>query len=337
LCPRIAKAVAVEKTLRKTKVDIRSGESHEREDRAKAFAHDLLMGRGWAVLRTSNAGNRHFLHVADPSGLERCLWFKLGWNPGGGQDSAVQITMLTADEVGLSPAKWSDASVADAVNGVLARAQAAGATDLYLFSLESDNATPVAALLLPMEQASQTFLGCLSLASKVTRNGASPVFWLRGYNEVSRLLADHVKSACTMDLLAQAKPLIVPDSIQDIDQSPIGAVGLGSPEKVLRLLARFSRDATVRRRVLDRANGRCEYCGRTEFTTCAGTPYLEAHHVLSLAANGPDSLENVIALCAAHHREAHYGANWEALAEKMMSIVGERNRGEVPRFEASAK
>jgi 5-methylcytosine-specific restriction protein A len=73
--------------------------------------------------------------------------------------------------------------------------------------------------------------------------------------------------------------------------------------------------------VIARASGKCEFCGRVDFTTVNGTPYLEAHHILSLSANGPDSDSNVIALCASHHREAHYGRNWEELAVKMLGLV----------------
>ncbi|WP_189613360.1 HNH endonuclease [Saccharospirillum salsuginis] len=69
----------------------------------------------------------------------------------------------------------------------------------------------------------------------------------------------------------------------------------------------FVRRAEVRRYVLVRANGKCEYCGAQGFTMANGRLYLETHHVIPLHDNGPDSVENVVALCPNHHREAHHG------------------------------
>lgn len=66
------------------------------------------------------------------------------------------------------------------------------------------------------------------------------------------------------------------------------------------------RSAAVRERVLQRAAGHCEWCGRPGFTTLAGAMYLETHHVIPLADDGPDHETNVMALCPEDHRRAHY-------------------------------
>jgi hypothetical protein len=50
-----------------------------------------------------------------------------------------------------------------------------------------------------------------------------------------------------------------------------------------------------------------------------GTQYLEAHHVIALAAQGPDTVHNVIALCSEHHREAHYGMHAEELERRFLA------------------
>lgn len=74
--------------------------------------------------------------------------------------------------------------------------------------------------------------------------------------------------------------------------------------------ASYSRDSKIRTFVIDRAEGRCEYCGEQGFLMSDGkSRYLEAHHIISLADDGEDAVENVIALCPKHHREAHFGAN----------------------------
>jgi len=68
--------------------------------------------------------------------------------------------------------------------------------------------------------------------------------------------------------------------------------------------------------LLKRAHGyRCQICrafNRVEatFRKPDGSAYVEAHHVVAVAQGVRGSLrpENVIVVCAAHHRELHYGA-----------------------------
>ena len=62
--------------------------------------------------------------------------------------------------------------------------------------------------------------------------------------------------------------------------------------------------------VLGRADGSCERCKRSApFTRKKdGTPYLEVHHIVQLANDGEDTVENALALCPNCHRELHYGA-----------------------------
>ncbi len=69
----------------------------------------------------------------------------------------------------------------------------------------------------------------------------------------------------------------------------------------------FNRDSNVRAAVLKRAGGRCEHCGEPGFSMSNGAVYLETHHVVSLADDGPDVVGNVVALCPNHHRRAHHG------------------------------
>lgn len=55
-----------------------------------------------------------------------------------------------------------------------------------------------------------------------------------------------------------------------------------------------------------RANGMCQLCGnRAPFETRNGEPYLEAHHIIPLADDGSDSLDNIVALCPNCHRKMH--------------------------------
>lgn len=71
----------------------------------------------------------------------------------------------------------------------------------------------------------------------------------------------------------------------------------------------FHRSAVVRRNVLERAAGHCEYCGRAGFLMASGQVYLETHHVVPLCEEGPDRERNVVALCPEDHRRAHFGVD----------------------------
>ncbi|NRA67516.1 MAG: HNH endonuclease [Pseudobacteriovorax sp.] len=69
----------------------------------------------------------------------------------------------------------------------------------------------------------------------------------------------------------------------------------------------LNRSKKVREIALLRSKGHCECCGEKGFETEDGRLFLETHHIEPLSEGGDDSSENVIALCANHHRQAHYG------------------------------
>jgi 5-methylcytosine-specific restriction protein A len=73
---------------------------------------------------------------------------------------------------------------------------------------------------------------------------------------------------------------------------------------------RFVRDPEVVAWVVRRAKGICEACDKpAPFARSDGTPYLEVHHVRSLAEGGPDTVDNAIAACPTCHRRLHLGAD----------------------------
>ena len=70
------------------------------------------------------------------------------------------------------------------------------------------------------------------------------------------------------------------------------------------------RAAAVRDYALARAQGVCECCHQpAPFTSAAGRPFLEVHHLDRLSDGGPDKLDAVAALCPNCHREMHHGQN----------------------------
>lgn len=83
------------------------------------------------------------------------------------------------------------------------------------------------------------------------------------------------------------------------DQAP--PRGNENPDRALSSHWTYHRDPVVRKYVLGRARGRCEYCGKHGFLLPSGHRFLETHHVISLAKEGADTPRNVIALCPNHH------------------------------------
>lgn len=66
------------------------------------------------------------------------------------------------------------------------------------------------------------------------------------------------------------------------------------------------------------ADGICQLC-RTPapFNDKNGRPYLEAHHVIPLAEDGPDTLDNIVALCPNCHRKMHIVCDMDDVAQLM--------------------
>lgn len=107
-------------------------------------------------------------------------------------------------------------------------------------------------------------------------------------------------------------------AVDDLDDVPEGAL---VPEQLRMECLAYKRNRMVRDYVVHRAKGRCEYCGEQGFLMANGNRYIEAHHILGLGANGPDTVANVIGLCPEHHREAHFGEKALDLNKAFKDIV----------------
>lgn len=81
------------------------------------------------------------------------------------------------------------------------------------------------------------------------------------------------------------------------------------PERQTVTTTIFKRDPSVVAQVLRRATGICEDCkNKAPFNKKSdGEPYLEVHHIIPLAEDGEDTVENAIALCPNCHRQRHFG------------------------------
>lgn len=77
------------------------------------------------------------------------------------------------------------------------------------------------------------------------------------------------------------------------------------------------RNYEVKQRALNRAQGKCEYCGEDGFITDSGQIYLESHHIIPFSKGGSDIDGNVAALCPNHHRQAHHGVVKDVIRETL--------------------
>jgi hypothetical protein len=98
--------------------------------------------------------------------------------------------------------------------------------------------------------------------------------------------------------------------------------GITAPKRTESTAQVFYRDPEVRAWTLHRAGGRCELCGQAApFNTEAEGPYLESHHILTLAEGGPDTTANTAAVCPNCHRELHMGTDRLAKSEHLRQII----------------
>jgi 5-methylcytosine-specific restriction protein A len=112
------------------------------------------------------------------------------------------------------------------------------------------------------------------------------------------------------------------------------------PLEELELQARYSRKASGKREVIQevyerdplvaeyakrKAKGMCQLCEKpAPFNDRHGDPFLETHHIIPLAEGGPDTIENVAALCPNCHRKTHV-LRLPADSEKLKNISLKRD------------
>jgi 5-methylcytosine-specific restriction protein A len=112
-----------------------------------------------------------------------------------------------------------------------------------------------------------------------------------------------------------------PSSENFVDQFSSDSIEIADVKKVLSASEVFLRNPEVRRRVLLRAKGRCEFCFEEGFKTVDSAIFLETHHVVPLSEGGPDTEKNVVAICPNDHREAHFGLRRHEIRDRLLNYL----------------
>ena len=94
-----------------------------------------------------------------------------------------------------------------------------------------------------------------------------------------------------------------------MNQNLLKVKGNKFPNQIQIQTFQYQRDPKVVAYALKKANGICDDCRQpAPFTSRkSGLPYLEVHHVKMLKDGGPDTIDNVVALCPNCHRRRHFG------------------------------
>ena len=98
--------------------------------------------------------------------------------------------------------------------------------------------------------------------------------------------------------------------------------GSKHPKQSSSTATTYARNELVSENAKRRANGKCDLCGNNAPFKNKNNPYLECHHVIRLADNGPDTIYNTVALCPNCHRKIHV-LNDKIDNKKLINKIGE--------------
>jgi 5-methylcytosine-specific restriction protein A len=153
--------------------------------------------------------------------------------------------------------------------------------------------------------------------------------WLKGYVPYSNYPAPLVP--VVLRAAGELVPLKPTSDPVELDRSTKLAKSLGplkkpkgqeTPESTSVTSKVFKRDPLVRAYVLEEAGGKCELCDHpAPFEDKDGAPFLEVHHVKTLAEGGADTAENSVALCPNCHRSLHLAKDREHRRARLYAKV----------------
>ena len=158
--------------------------------------------------------------------------------------------------------------------------------------------------------------------------------WIKGYLPAKNLgtgVKDRIRSvlanlgAYSMeDYAPSADPAILEDKVRKLRKHGLTGIPRGEqkPQPSTTTSTTYARDPLVKAWVLENAKGNCEGCDApAPFQTRYGEPFLEVHHVRTLADGGSDTTYNAIALCPNCHRRCHASNDQKHFTENLFSRV----------------
>ena len=115
--------------------------------------------------------------------------------------------------------------------------------------------------------------------------------------------SDQTLKAKWEEALAAAKKLSEEERTKLLKEAP------QKPKRIITTTTCFEYNPVVIATRLALAEGKCEKCGQEApfISALDGMPYLEVHHIKSIAEGGEDTVDNTIALCPNCHKEIHFG------------------------------
>lgn len=120
---------------------------------------------------------------------------------------------------------------------------------------------------------------------------------------------------------------LILDDVEKLRELLLEDVPYLKNEKENILIERIKRYKKIVIELKIKCNCKCQLCGFT-FKKKSGENYAEAHHIVRLADNGSQNENNVIILCANHHRMIHYAEDIKYIFDeallKEVRINGER-------------
>ena len=131
-------------------------------------------------------------------------------------------------------------------------------------------------------------------------------------------LSEYIKNVYSPTFFKQlTPPLDASHSVEEMEQHArqmdyeslrAAAIDRGTSRPRVRMVTsrNYDRDPYISLYARERAQGICQLChGDAPFKNNRDEPYLEIHHVIWLSQGGPDSVDNVTALCPNCHRKMH--------------------------------
>jgi len=116
--------------------------------------------------------------------------------------------------------------------------------------------------------------------------------------------------------------LLEPSEFYNLRKKALEHANKPSKSNIVVLTEYKNRSIEIKKYALLRANGQCENCGEdAPFVNSNNIPFLEVHHIFSLADDGPDHPINVAAICPNCHREAHYGQDMQTLKDNLSEKI----------------